>query len=135
MPATPLNKELYEKAKQIVYARYAKPSAYRSGALVKLYKEMGGKYKDDDKKKSIDDKPLKRWQNKEKWLNLNALVIGETLPCGVKYKGQKEPTVCRPSIKASDSTPKPLATQLSKKQIKKAIETKKKGKTINWQKL
>jgi len=40
--AIPINKELYEKAKEIVYKQYSKPSAYRSGALVKKYKSMGG---------------------------------------------------------------------------------------------
>jgi len=53
--AIPLDKALYEKAKQQVYAKYKKHSAYRSGALVKLYKELGGRYKDDGKR------PLKSW--------------------------------------------------------------------------
>ena len=34
---------------------YEKPSAYRSGMLVKLYKEAGGKYSGDK------DTPLNRW--------------------------------------------------------------------------
>jgi hypothetical protein len=55
------NPSLYEKAKDIIYKKYSKPSAYRSGALVKLYKEMGGTYTDDKEPKN-----LKRWF-KEKW--------------------------------------------------------------------
>lgn len=38
------NPELYEKAKKIVYKQYPKQSAYRSGQLVKKYKELGGTY-------------------------------------------------------------------------------------------
>jgi len=134
MPSIPLNPVLYEKAKKIVYAQYTKPSAYRSGALVKKYKELGGTYSDTSKK-SIDDKPLKRWQSNEKWLNLNALLKGEELPCGVTYKGQKEKTVCRPKYKVSEKTPKPLALELTSSQIKKAIKIKNEGKKINWKKL
>jgi len=78
---------------------------------------------------------LKRWTD-EKWINLNALKDkGIELACGTKYKGQKEPTVCRPKKKVNEKTPKPLAKDLSKKQIEKAVEIKKKGKRINWSKL
>jgi hypothetical protein len=66
-------------------------------------------------------------------LNLNALKDkGIELPCGTKYKGQKEPTVCRPKKKVNKKTPKPLAGQLTKKQIEKAVEIKKKGGRIIW---
>jgi hypothetical protein len=51
------NPKLYKQAKEIVYDRYDKPSAYRSMALVKLYKELGGTYTDDGKPKN-----LKRWE-------------------------------------------------------------------------
>lgn len=57
----PINKELYVKAKAKADAIYAHPSAYKSGFIVKTYKDMGGKYRDDNKPKT-----LKRWF-KEKW--------------------------------------------------------------------
>ena len=41
MPSIIDNPELYEKVKRIVYQQYPKHSAYRSGQLVKRYKEMG----------------------------------------------------------------------------------------------
>jgi len=56
-----LDPDIYEKAKKIVYAQYKKPSAYRSGALVKKYTELGGRYKD-----TTSGRELKRWF-KEKW--------------------------------------------------------------------
>jgi len=59
--AIPINKKLYERAKDIVYPRYKKPSAYRSGAVVKMYKDMGGKFRDNEK-----GRPLARWF-KEEW--------------------------------------------------------------------
>jgi hypothetical protein len=104
-----------------------KHSAYRS---MKLASE--GKTKPTTK----DNKgALQRWSD-EKWLNLNALIyLGIELPCGTKYKGQTTPTVCRPKKKISSQTPTPLAKELTKKQIEKAIEIKKQGKRIDWSKL
>lgn len=81
--AVPIDTELYEKAKAEVYKRYSKPSAYRSGALVKRYKELGGRYKD-----SPGGKPLKRWFQ-EDW----------------KDVGKKGYPVYRPTKRISSKTP------------------------------
>ncbi len=103
-----------------------KHSAYRS---MKLAKE--GKTKPTTK---ANKGALQRWSN-EQWLNLNALIDKEIeIPCGTKYKGQKDPTVCRPKKKVNEQTPK-LAKEFTKKQIKKAIDIKKQGKRVNWGKL
>jgi hypothetical protein len=56
-----LNPDIYKKAKLIADEKYSKPSAYKSGYIVKMYKELGGKYADDGKPKN-----LKRWF-KEEW--------------------------------------------------------------------
>jgi hypothetical protein len=78
---------------------------------------------------------LERWID-EVWLNLNALKDKNIeLPCGKKYKGQKEPTVCRPKKRINNKTPTPLAYDLSKKQIEKAIKIKKSGKRVSWKDL
>jgi hypothetical protein len=104
-----------------------KHSAYRSMQLAKL-----GASKPTTKE---NKGALQRWTNEE-WLNLNALKDkGIELPCGQKYKGQTEPTVCRPKKKINDKTPKPLAYELTNKQIDKAIKIKKSGKRIDWSKL
>lgn len=59
--AIPLNRKLYERVKAEIYPRYKKPSAYRSGAVVKRYKDLGGKFRDNEK-----GRPLARWF-KEEW--------------------------------------------------------------------
>ena len=64
---TPLNKELYEAVKREASQVYLKPSAYRSGWIVKTYKARGGTYKDDKKPKA-----LKRWFM-EKWTDVGGL--------------------------------------------------------------
>ena len=42
--------KLYNDIKDKVWKMYDKPSAYRSGMLVKLYREAGGKYSGDKDK-------------------------------------------------------------------------------------
>jgi len=59
--AVPINKKLYERVKAEIYPLYKKPSAYRSGAVVKRYKDLGGKFKDSE-----EGRPLARWF-KEEW--------------------------------------------------------------------
>lgn len=80
---------------------------------------------------------LVRW-GREKWLNLTAKITDhQKLPCGTKGKKQKElglPSVCRPSVKINEKTSS-LSSSYTDQQIKKAIEIKKKGKTIKWKEL
>ena len=103
-----------------------KHSAYRSMRLASQ-----GKTKPTTK---ANRGALLDW-GREKWVSLNALIDkGIKLPCGTKYKGQTEPTVCRPSVRVNAKTPM-LAKEFSEKQIRKAIKIKKKGKRINWKEL
>jgi hypothetical protein len=67
--AVVLDKDIYEKAKTIVYAQYRKASAYRSGALVRKYKDLGGRYSNEINKKKAS---LTRWF-KEKWTDVNPM--------------------------------------------------------------
>ena len=57
---TPTDINLYNKAKKKADEVYKKPSAYKSGFIVKKYKEMGGKYKEDNQTKN-----LKRWYDEK----------------------------------------------------------------------
>ena len=104
----PTNMTLYNKIKARVVKRIPKHSAYRSGIIVKEYKEAGGKYSGDKKKGSLG-----RWF-KEDWKNQR----GET---GYKKKGD----VYRPTKRVSKDTPKTFK-ELSKKEIKEAQKEKKK---------
>ena len=97
------NPKLYEKAKQIADEKYIKPSAYKSGFIVKTYKELGGKYKDDNK-----EKELERWF-KEDW----------------KDVGNKEYPVYRPTIRINKNTPLTL-DEVDPENLKEQIELKQK---------
>lgn len=95
--------DLYDKARAIADKIYKKPSAYKSGFIVKKYKELGGKYTDDKEPKN-----LKRWF-KEDWKDI----------------GNKEYPVYRPTKRITKATPL-TADEIDPKQAKKQIELKQK---------
>lgn len=109
----PINKELYAKAKAEINKIYGtKTSAYRSMALIKRFKSMGGKYRDDG-----GSRKTTRWLN-EKWVNLNAKKKdGGYEECGKRRNevsnlgassggsSGKYP-LCRPSKTVSSESPK-----------------------------
>ena len=107
----PKDKDLYEKIKKMVYKIYDKPSAYRSGFLVKKYKEEFFKkygenvepYEDTSK-----DKPLKRWFE-EKWEDVNPL------------KNEKSYPVYRPTKRINKKTPLTVNEVDKKDLLKKSI--------------
>ena len=59
------NIDLYNQAKEIADEKYKKPSAYKSGFIVKKYKELGGTYSGDKPKKT----GIARWF-KEDWKDI-----------------------------------------------------------------
>jgi hypothetical protein len=86
----PANKALYEQAKRTADFKYLKPSAYKSGFIVKEYKRLfnesgalGSPFLDDGQPKD-----LKRWFA-EKWGDI----------AGLSYP------VYRPTIRVSKKTP------------------------------
>ena len=97
MPS-PADKKLYNFVKAEADIKYKKPSAYKSGYIVKRYKEMGGTYLEDNKPKN-----LKRWF-KEKWEDVGNLSY----------------PVYRPTIKINKSTPLTVK-EINKKNLKKQI--------------
>lgn len=98
---TILDQQLYDQVKKEADAKYSKPSAYKSGWIVKTYKERGGKYADDGKPKN-----LARWY-KEDWKDIG----GEDYP------------VYRPTKRINKSTPL-TATEIDPKQLKSQIKIK-----------
>lgn len=110
----PRDKDLYEKIKKEITDKH-KPSAYRSGLIVKKYKEeYEKKHKKDDYyigKKNKDG--LIRWFGEE-WKNQRGEI-------GYKKKGD----VYRPTIRINKETPTTFK-ELSKKEIDKAMKEKKK---------
>jgi hypothetical protein len=84
---TPTDKKLYDLVKIEISKKYKKNSAYRSGAIIKKYKELGGTFKEDNKPKK-----LKQWF-KEDWKDVNPLKTFSSYP------------VYRPTKRINKSTP------------------------------
>jgi len=97
------NQELYDYVKLYADKIYKSHSAYKSGFIVKTYKDLGGTYTDTGNKK-----PLKNWF-KERWSDI----------------GNKEYPVYRPSVKVNSSTPL-LVSEIDPDQLKKQIKLKQK---------
>jgi hypothetical protein len=95
------NPALYKKAKDIADATYKKPSAYKSGFLIKTYKKLGGTYQEDNQPKE-----LKRWY-KERWTDV----------------GGKDYPVFRPTIRISKDTPLTVQ-EIDPQNLKKQIALK-----------
>ena len=102
-----MDKELYERLKKDVWAIYDKPSADRSGMLVKLYREAGGKYSGDKDK----DEGLSRWY-RERW---------ESDKGTANYPHKN--SVFRPTVRITKDTPTTFA-ELTPEELKRARSMK-----------
>ena len=100
----PKNPTLYEKIKKSIRM---KPSAYRSGLLIKKYKQLGGTF--------IGPKPrhsgLSRWFA-ENWKSNTG-----------KYRYTSKSSVYRPTIRVTTKTPRTFS-ELTKSQVLRAKREK-----------
>ena len=97
MSPTPTDPKLYQLVKEDVYRRIPKHSAYRSGILVKEYKEKFSQLYPNESPYLEKEKPknsgLTRWF-KEKWTNQRG---------DVGY--QKPGDIYRPNVIVNENTP------------------------------
>jgi hypothetical protein len=98
-----LDQELYDKVKKEADTIYTKPSAYKSGWIVRKYKSLGGKYKQDNEPKKL-----------KQWFQANWKDIGN----------QSYP-VYRPTIRVNKTTPL-LVSEIDPKNLMKQIGLKQK---------
>lgn len=106
VPKNVLNPNLYRRAHARVTETYGpKSSAYRSMAIVKTYKAMGGKYR---RRRTTEDpakakaKGVSRWL-RERWIAvLPYLLDAKVVECGA-LRGA--PHACRPLRRVSRRTP------------------------------
>jgi len=96
-----LDQLLYDSIKKEADKIYEKPSAYKSGWIVKTYKQRGGTYQDDNKPRNLG-----RWF-KEDWADI----------------GGKDYPVFRPFKRVSKETPL-TAYEIDPEQAKKQIALK-----------
>ena len=124
-----LNPILYKKAKEIADNTYKRNGAYKSMFIVKKYKELGGKYKEDKKNNTG------RWLD-QKWVSVEDYLNGDIVECGNNKIGNN---LCRPLFKKGQNilTIKDIIKLHSKKKLKEVINKKKKNMNlrINWETL
>jgi hypothetical protein len=110
---TPTDEKLYQKIKNDLFKIYTKPSAYRSGLLVKKYKEEYIKKHNNKNyyKGNKETSNLKRWFD-EDWRNQRGEI-------GYKKKGD----IYRPTIRINEKTPITF-NEISKNQIERAKKEK-----------
>jgi superfamily II DNA or RNA helicase len=96
------NPKLYKKAKKIADQKYTKSSAYKSGYIIKKYKELGGTF--SGQQNTL--KGINRWF-KEAW----------------KDVGNKEYPVYRPTKRITDDTPLTV-DEIDPDNLKQQIELK-----------
>lgn len=124
-----LNPNLYKKAKEIADITYKRNGAYKSMFIVKKYKELGGKYKEDKKNNTG------LWLE-QKWVSVEDYLNGDIVECGSNKIGNN---LCRPLFKKGQNilTVKDIIKLHSKKKIKEVINKKKKNMNlrINWETL
>lgn len=106
-----LDPALYAQAVSDVTSRYGcRTSAYRSMAIVKRYKELGGRYA-KNKRGGGAGGGTSRWL-REKWIQVRPyLLLGRKVACGAgaQHSGRgglpPPPPACRPSKRVSARTP------------------------------
>ena len=93
--------ELYELVKKHADDVYKKPSAYKSGYIVKTYKSLGGRYLDDNEPRNLQKWYAAKWKD-----------VG-----GMEYP------VYRPTVRVDKSTPL-LASEIDPKNLKQQVKLK-----------
>lgn len=114
----PTNQKLYDEIKKRIYKKYPTHSAYRSGLVVKKYKEEFSKKHGSSKSPYKGKKPeltgLSRWF-KEDWKSDTG-----------KYKYTSKSSVYRPTRRITKDTPLTF-DELSKKRLQRAKDEKRKN--------
>ncbi len=112
--AEPTNKALYERAKKEIDKIYGtKTSAYRSMAIVKKYKTMGGTYSGNKSTSGTS-----QWL-KEKWVKVQDYINGKSVACGYNDRNKH---ACRPSVRINSKTPITIQEVLKKHGKAKTLE-------------
>jgi hypothetical protein len=131
IPNNVINKKLYAEVKKEISKKMPKSSAYRSGLIVKTYKDRGGTYKGVKPKKG----GLKSWFKKEKWINVLEYLKGNIVTCSQEGI---DTSACRPLNKGDRGvlTIKDVIKKHGKEKVKTLAEKKKKNLNlkINWSK-
>ena len=102
-----------DRCLRIADRKFDKPSAYKSGAVVRCRKGKIWKGIKEEQIRDVIKESLRDWFKKEKWVRINTQG-NITGPCGTMKKG-KATTRCLPSAKARSLTKAQRAATARKK--------------------
>ena len=102
-----------DRCLRIADRKFDKPSAYKSGAVVRCRKGKIWKGVKEEKIHEIIKESLRDWFKKEKWVRINTQG-NITGPCGTMKKG-KATTRCLPRAKAQSLTKAERKATVAKK--------------------
>jgi len=135
IPDDVLNPKLYRQAERKADETYKRNSLYKSAFLVKTYRELGGKYRDEKKKEK--DSGVKKWFS-QKWVSMGDFIEGKITPCGRSQNDMRKFPACRPMKKQGEKilTAQEVLDKYGKTKIKNIIAKKRKNPNlrINWEK-
>lgn len=108
IPDNIINVSLYREAIKIANETYKRKSAYKSMFIVKKYKQLGGKYKDEKNK----EQSTKKWVNEE-WIQIRPYVKeGKKIKCGFGDNAK----ACRP-LKGDNITMEEIIKKFGSKKV------------------
>jgi len=135
IPDDVLNPKLYRQAQRKADETYKRNSLYKSAFLVKTYRQLGGKYKDERNKEKQSE--VKRWFQ-QKWVSMEAFVAGKIQTCGRSQGDMRKFPLCRPLYKRGEKilTAQNVLDKHGVKKIKEMIAKKRKNPNLraNWEK-
>ena len=102
-----------DRCLRIADRKFDKPSAYKSGAVVRCRKGKIWKGLKENQLKEVVKESLRDWFKKEKWVRINTQG-NITGPCGTMKKG-KATTRCLPKAKAQSLTKAERKATVAKK--------------------
>ena len=113
VPVSVLNPVLYKRAYEKVTKTYGTQTrAYRSMAIVKEYKRLGGQYKPRRCSPRSTDEGLQRWL-KERWIVVTPYLLeGKAIPCGNVFRRKH---ACRPLVRVDAKKTPPTIQELLKR--------------------
>ena len=106
-------KKKRDRCLRIADRKFKKPSAYKSGAVVRCRKGKIWKGLKENQLKEVVKESLRDWFKKEKWVRINTQG-NITGPCGTMKKG-KATTRCLPKAKAQSLTKAERKATVAKK--------------------
>lgn len=121
VPEHVVDKQLWRRIRTKTFKEIPQNSAYRSGILIRRYKEAGGRFKGKKPTTGISRWFCEKWIDVDYWLKTK-----KQRPCGVEERCTK---YCRPWIRIDSKTPTTVR-EASRADLIENVKRKKRGERV-----